>query len=66
MAFEHGVDSVGFYNSSSKERGHELPCKVSCTHCGSLIMDEGRKMVLLFPSLLHYKRKEQRKNFDVQ
>ncbi|KAF9876871.1 hypothetical protein CkaCkLH20_05717 [Colletotrichum karsti] len=66
IAFERGVDGLEFYKSSDKKAVHDLPCKVSCGHCGSRIMDEGRNMVLLFPGLLHFEEREKRKNFNVQ
>jgi len=43
---------------------HKLPCKVSCAYCKSPIMDEGRKMILLFPSLIKFKSAEERANFN--
>lgn len=66
LAFDRGVDGLAFYNSGSKKTNHDLPCKVSCGHCGSRIMDEGRNMVLLFPGLLHFDEQEKREKFDVQ
>ncbi|KAI6717307.1 hypothetical protein JHW43_000210 [Diplocarpon mali] len=47
--FLRGHHDLRWYDSSEKTTRHKLPCKVSCAHCGSLIMDEGRKMILLFP-----------------
>lgn len=64
MAFESGIHGLKFYNSSSKKTHHDLPCKVSCAYCGSWLMDEGRNMILLFPTLLEFKNDEQKKNFD--
>ncbi|KAH7140208.1 Mss4-like protein [Dactylonectria estremocensis] len=52
VAFEDGCRGLRFYNSGSKSPGHQLPCKVSCSNCGSHIMDEGRNMALMFPTLL--------------
>lgn len=66
MAFENGVENLRFYNSGSKSLEHELPCKVSCSQCGTLILDEGRNMVLLFPTLLSFRDVAQRKNFEVE
>lgn len=60
-----------FYNSRATE-GYQgpskapLPCKVRCAKCGSLIMDEGRNMVLLFPTLLDLDNDDGRKRFEVQ
>jgi hypothetical protein len=66
MAFENGAENLRFYNSGSKSSKHELPCKVSCAQCGTLIMDEGRNMALLFPTLLKFQNEIQKKNFEVQ
>jgi hypothetical protein len=41
----------------------ELPCKVRCSYCHSPIMDEGRNMILLFPSLIHLKTDESKALF---
>ncbi|KAH9229110.1 hypothetical protein K456DRAFT_1728592 [Colletotrichum gloeosporioides 23] len=65
LAFDRGVDGLAFYNSGSKKTNHDLPCKVSCGHCRSRIIDEGRNMVLLFPGLLHFDEEEKREKFDV-
>ncbi|KAH6604498.1 hypothetical protein Trco_006205 [Trichoderma cornu-damae] len=66
VAFQKGAENLRFYSSSAKSPDHELPCKVSCSHCGTPIMDEGRNMALLFPTLLLFPNAAQRKNFDVQ
>jgi hypothetical protein len=65
VAFENGMNSLKFYNSSSQESAHNLPCKVSCLHCGTLIMDEGRNMALMFPTLLSL-NDEDKEKFNVQ
>ncbi|KAH6893219.1 hypothetical protein B0T10DRAFT_592168 [Thelonectria olida] len=66
IEFENGARGLKFYNSSSKETEHHLPCKVSCAHCGSLIMDEGRNMALMFPTLLKLDGGSLRRNFEIQ
>lgn len=66
MAFTEGIEGLAFYHAPTGSDKHELPCKVSCAHCGSRIMDEGRNMALLFPSLLFFPTTAQRRNFDVQ
>ncbi|KOS22838.1 hypothetical protein ESCO_003430 [Escovopsis weberi] len=54
MAFENGTQDLCFYHAPSRSAEHILPCKARCAHCGTLIMDEGRNMVLLFPpAVLH-------------
>jgi len=61
--FTHGHHDLGWYESSEKTTRHKLPCKVSCAYCRSPVMDEGRNMILLFPSLIKFKEGEKRK-FD--
>jgi len=51
-----GVEALEFYSSSSKRKEHELPCKVYCKQCHTAIWDEGRNMLMLFPTLLNLPR----------
>ena len=64
--FTHGHHDLGWYESSEKTTVHKLPCKVSCAYCRTPIMDEGRNMILLFPTLINFKSPEERKNFDIR
>jgi len=50
--FTNGIHDLGWYESSEKSIEHKLPCKVSCAFCRTPIMDEGRNMILLFPTLI--------------
>ncbi|KAL8365444.1 hypothetical protein RB595_004316 [Gaeumannomyces hyphopodioides] len=50
--FKHGAQGLGWYHTSTKSPEHHLPCKVYCAFCRTPIMDEGRNMVLLFPTLI--------------
>jgi len=52
--FTKGHHDLGWYDSSEKTTKHKLPCKVSCGYCRTPIMDEGRNMILLFPTLIHF------------
>ncbi|QIX02533.1 hypothetical protein AMS68_008050 [Peltaster fructicola] len=61
--FSHGHHDLEWYDPSSKSIEHKLPCKVRCSFCHSPIMDEGRNMILLFPSLIHFKSKEEKLKF---
>ncbi|KAL8795135.1 MAG: hypothetical protein Q9195_002432 [Heterodermia aff. obscurata] len=63
--FTHGHHDLGWYESSEKTCVHKLPCKVSCAYCRTPIMDEGRNMILLFPTLINWESPEERKNFDI-
>jgi hypothetical protein len=61
--FLSGDRWLEWYNPSAKEAGYNLPCKVRCSYCHSPVMDEGRNMVLLFPSLIKMKNQKERDNF---
>lgn len=50
--FTHGHHDLGWYDPSGKSQAHHLPCKVQCSYCRTPIMDEGRNMILLFPTLI--------------
>ncbi|KAF7868312.1 hypothetical protein EAF04_004844 [Stromatinia cepivora] len=62
--FTHGHHDLGWYESEEKTTRHKLPCKVSCSYCRTPIMDEGRNMILLFPSLIKFKSKEEKERFN--
>jgi len=49
-----GVDCLRFYSSERNILERVLPCKVSCSLCGTPIADEGRRMWLAFPSLFDF------------
>ncbi|BFZ63531.1 hypothetical protein YB2330_004656 [Saitoella coloradoensis] len=51
------VSNIGFYNSEHDKPDRELPCKLHCKNCKSPIFDEGRNMVMLFPTLIKFPRK---------
>jgi len=61
--FSHGHHDLEWYDPTDKSIEHKLPCKVRCSYCHSPIMDEGRNMILLFPSLIHLKTDEDKANF---
>lgn len=65
VAFEDGVEHLIFYNSNEQSTNHDLPCKIKCSFCGSLIGDEGRNMILLHPTLFELSE-EQKKHFEVE
>lgn len=62
--FTHGHHDLGWYDSAEKTCKHKLPCKVSCAYCRTPIMDEGRNMILLFPTLINFKSDEDKRNFS--
>src|ERR1700760_4438539 len=61
--FEHGHHDLEWYDPTSKSTEHKLPCKVRCRYCHSPIMDEGRNMILMFPSLIDLNTQEARDKF---
>lgn len=61
--FTHGHHDLAWYDPGEKTDRHKLPCKVSCAFCRAPIMDEGRNMILLFPSLIKFKGTEEKKKF---
>jgi hypothetical protein len=61
--FKNGHHNLEWYDPTSKSTEHQLPCKVRCSFCHSPIMDEGRNMILLFPSLIKFKSDQDKKNF---
>jgi hypothetical protein len=61
--FLHGHHDLEWYDPTEKSVEHKLPCKVRCNFCHSPIMDEGRNMILLFPSLVHLKTEQDKLNF---
>ena len=50
----NGMGDLRFYNSELDRHERVLPCKVSCSRCGTLIADEGRRMWLAFPTLFDF------------
>ncbi|KAI1084248.1 Mss4-like protein [Whalleya microplaca] len=66
LHFEKGCEGLAFYNSGDRQTHHRLPCKVSCAYCHSPIMDEGRRMVLMFPGIIKFRDAEDKKHFDPQ
>jgi hypothetical protein len=64
VSFEpESLEYLTFYNTEENNYGHNLPCKLSCSACGTLIADEGRNMFLSYPSLFGFNRDEVPKSF---
>lgn len=65
--FTRGHHDLGWYDSSEKSQTHHLPCKVQCAFCRTPVMDEGRNMILLFPTLIEgINTPEARKAFEAK
>ncbi|RPB03444.1 hypothetical protein L873DRAFT_1669622, partial [Choiromyces venosus 120613-1] len=52
--FTHGRENLMYWHSGEMSQEYILPCKVSCGNCRAPIMDEGRNMLLLFPTLVKF------------
>ncbi|KAF3761872.1 hypothetical protein M406DRAFT_265643 [Cryphonectria parasitica EP155] len=67
IRFTQGHHDLGWYDPSSQSQAHHLPCKVQCAFCRTPIMDEGRNMILLFPTLIEgINTPEGRKAFEAK
>lgn len=65
--FVRGHHDLGWYDSSERSQAHHLPCKVQCAYCRTPVMDEGRNMILLFPTLIDgINTPEARKAFEAK
>ncbi|KAK3994363.1 Mss4-like protein [Cladorrhinum sp. PSN332] len=65
--FTKGHHDLAWYDPASKKTTHHLPCKVQCGYCRAPIMDEGRNMILLFPTLIEgINTKEGREAFKAE
>ncbi|KAF8057398.1 Mss4-like protein [Lyophyllum atratum] len=63
VCFTRGTTELVFWNAEEESGEYSLPCKVSCGRCRTPIMDEGRRMLMLFPSLINFRTSEDRKKF---
>ncbi|CAO1622022.1 unnamed protein product [Sympodiomycopsis kandeliae] len=45
---------LDFYSTHRKHSEHDVPVKVSCTRCRSPLMDEGRNMIMAYPSSFNF------------
>jgi len=48
-----------FYDNANAISSHQLPCKLLCTVCNSPIADEGRNMMMLFPTVFGFNNADQ-------
>ncbi|KAG1821122.1 Mss4-like protein [Suillus subaureus] len=49
---ENNSDALHCFSTTTKKASHHVPCKVSCDICWVPLFDEGKRMVLAYPS--HY------------
>lgn len=66
IVFLSDPQHLTWYNSGHRVARHELPCKARCTYCGTLILDEGRRMTMIFPTLLTFANENQKSKFSPQ
>ncbi|KAL1747404.1 Mss4-like protein [Schizophyllum fasciatum] len=48
------LEHLAFYHAPTDTQAHTLPCKVACAHCRAPLLDEGRNMLMVFPSLIRF------------
>lgn len=46
--------SLNFFSTMKKDSVHHVPCKVGCSSCHSPLFDEGRSVVLAYPSAFKF------------
>ncbi|RPB08477.1 hypothetical protein P167DRAFT_494079 [Morchella conica CCBAS932] len=63
VRFTSGSSELIYWHSGTKSQDYILPCKVSCKNCRTPIMDEGRKMLLLFPTLVKFGSAAEKRRF---
>lgn len=63
MLFTSSPDKLSFYRTEDQRNAHELPCKLSCARCHSPIADEGRNMMLMYPSTWNFDKFADRQNW---
>jgi len=63
VLFTCSTDKLSFYRTEDQKTEHILPCKLSCARCHSPIADEGRNMMLMYPSTFDWQNKEDREPF---
>ncbi|CCX31054.1 Similar to hypothetical protein BC1G_02449 [Botryotinia fuckeliana B05.10]; acc. no. XP_001558815 [Pyronema omphalodes CBS 100304] len=59
--FTQGEDQLIYFHPGEKSQEYILPCKISCKFCRTPIMDEGRNMLLLYPTLIDFGKDNKKK-----
>ncbi|KAJ5536013.1 hypothetical protein N7513_009199 [Penicillium frequentans] len=67
LSFAKGSSGLSFFSSSLNSQKYDMPTKVSCSFCHTLIMDEGRNTCLLYPQLIQFEgtADERRKQLEL-
>ncbi|TGZ76398.1 hypothetical protein EX30DRAFT_312486 [Ascodesmis nigricans] len=63
IRFTSGAANLTYWTPHLRTQEYDLPCKVSCATCRAPLMDEGRNMVLVFPTLVRFGGEEERRRF---
>jgi len=63
VLFTKGKEELVYYNPGENSAEYTLPCKVACKDCRTPIMDEGRNMLLLFPTLIKFGSQKERREW---
>merc|ERR1711920_1205754 len=61
--FTCDTDKLMFYRTEDNSNEYKLPVKISCKRCHSMICDEVKKMMLMYPSLVDFAKPEDREPF---
>jgi len=54
-----GSENIQFYSTTRKESVHDVPCKIACSICRAPLADEGRAMVMAYPSSFIFHEKDE-------
>jgi len=63
VLFTCSPEKISFYRTEDQRTVRELPAKLSCARCHSPIADEGRNMMLMYPSTWDFEKTEDRAPF---
>ncbi|CAO1614370.1 unnamed protein product [Jaminaea pallidilutea] len=55
LAHDCDPSFLSFFSTHTKYSEHLVPCKIACAQCHSPLMDEGRNMVMAYPSSFQFK-----------
>lgn len=65
VRLHHSTDPLylDFFSTQQRDSEHNVPCKLSCRQCRSPLFDEGRRVVLAYPSSFSFKDRKVPKEF---
>ncbi|KAJ6110843.1 hypothetical protein N7486_003078 [Penicillium sp. IBT 16267x] len=67
ISFAKGSSGLSFFSATLNSQKYDMPTKVSCSYCHTLIMDEGSNTCLVYPQLIQLEgsAEERRKQLEV-